>query len=97
MQNEGPFKSTHGIENHGIADAGTVYWNLPPARLYELAIQRGEVLSLVGGSGTGKTVLLRQILGLEHPTRGHVTVLGDSLETVRARAARAAKWLQEGE
>ena len=28
---------------------------------------------------------------------GHVTVLGDSLETVRARAARAAKWLQEGE
>jgi ABC-type protease/lipase transport system fused ATPase/permease subunit len=29
-------------------------------------VQRGEVLSLVGGSGTGKTVLLRQILGLEH-------------------------------
>jgi 5-(carboxyamino)imidazole ribonucleotide synthase len=28
---------------------------------------------------------------------GHVTVLGDDLATVRARAARAAKWLQEGE
>ncbi|MGJ7526161.1 ABC transporter ATP-binding protein [Variovorax sp. GB1P17] len=41
-----------------------------------LHIDRGEVLSLVGGSGTGKTVLLRQILGLEKPTRGVVEVLG---------------------
>jgi len=42
----------------------------------DLAVQRGEVLSLVGGSGTGKTVLLRHILGLTRPTKGHVTVLG---------------------
>jgi len=42
----------------------------------DLSIRRGEVLSLVGGSGTGKTVLLRQILGLEHPSRGEVRVLG---------------------
>ena len=41
----------------------------------DLTIRRGEVLTLVGGSGTGKTVLLRQILGLETPTRGSVTVL----------------------
>lgn len=40
------------------------------------SVQRGEMLSLVGGSGTGKTVLLRQILGLAQPTRGSVTVLG---------------------
>jgi phospholipid/cholesterol/gamma-HCH transport system ATP-binding protein len=42
----------------------------------DLAVQRGEVLSIVGGSGSGKTVLLRQILGLEHPQRGEVYVLG---------------------
>ena len=42
----------------------------------EFVVQRGEMLSLVGGSGTGKTVLLRQILGLAQPTRGSVTVLG---------------------
>jgi phospholipid/cholesterol/gamma-HCH transport system ATP-binding protein len=36
----------------------------------DLTVERGEVLSLVGGSGTGKTVLLRQILGLERPTKG---------------------------
>ena len=42
----------------------------------DLTIRRGEVLTLVGGSGTGKTVLLRQMLGLLHPARGSVTVLG---------------------
>jgi phospholipid/cholesterol/gamma-HCH transport system ATP-binding protein len=42
----------------------------------DLEITRGEVLSLVGGSGSGKTVLLRQILGLEQPSQGTVRVLG---------------------
>lgn len=42
----------------------------------DLTVERGEILSLVGGSGTGKTVLLRQILGLETPARGEITVLG---------------------
>ncbi|MDO8250518.1 MAG: ATP-binding cassette domain-containing protein [Rhodoferax sp.] len=42
----------------------------------DLRIQAGELLSIVGGSGSGKTVLLRQILGLEQPARGRVTVLG---------------------
>lgn len=41
-----------------------------------LRIAEGEMLSIVGGSGSGKTVLLRQILGLETPARGSVTVLG---------------------
>ncbi len=44
----------------------------------DLTIGRGEVLSLVGGSGTGKTVLLRQMLGLETPARGEVRVLGEA-------------------
>ncbi|MFL6293688.1 MAG: phosphoenolpyruvate carboxykinase (ATP) [Thermoanaerobaculia bacterium] len=49
MRNEGPYQSSHGIESHGIADAGTVYWNLPPARLYEMAIQRGEGVTAAEG------------------------------------------------
>lgn len=39
------------------------------------AVQRGEVIGLVGGSGTGKSVLLRTIIGLNRPTAGHIRVL----------------------
>jgi phosphoenolpyruvate carboxykinase (ATP) len=42
MRNDGPFVSSVGLERLGISDAGTVYWNLPPARLVEQAVQRGE-------------------------------------------------------
>ena len=41
-----------------------------------LDVYPGEILTLVGGSGTGKTVLLRQILGLLMPSRGTVTIDG---------------------
>ncbi|MBE7941648.1 MULTISPECIES: ATP-binding cassette domain-containing protein [Ramlibacter] len=53
-----------------------------------LEVAQGEVLSIVGGSGTGKTVLLRQILGLESPARGEIEVLGRPVaELGRAGAA----------
>jgi phospholipid/cholesterol/gamma-HCH transport system ATP-binding protein len=44
-----------------------------------LKIYAGEILSIVGGSGTGKTVLLRQMLGLETPARGCVRVFGEDI------------------
>ncbi|QJC54877.1 putative phospholipid import ATP-binding protein MlaF [Polaromonas vacuolata] len=63
-----------------------------------LSVQRGEVLSLVGGSGTGKTVLLRQILGLEMPTRGEITVLGRPAAEIgrRGAASRVGMLFQQG-
>ena len=42
----------------------------------DLDVWRGEVLGIVGGSGTGKSVLLRTIVGLNRPTAGHIRVLG---------------------
>ena len=64
----------------------------------DLTIQRGEMLTLVGGSGTGKTVLLRQMLGLESPYRGEVTVLGrPAAELGRVGAAsRVGMLFQKG-
>lgn len=54
----------------------------------DLAVERGEVLSLVGGSGSGKTALLRQMLGLETPYRGEVRVLGAVLHECDAAVLR---------
>jgi phospholipid/cholesterol/gamma-HCH transport system ATP-binding protein len=48
-----------------------------------LQIFSGEILSIVGGSGTGKTVLLRQMLGLEHPSRGCVRVFGEDISAAK--------------
>jgi len=41
-----------------------------------LDVWRGEVLGIVGGSGTGKSVLLRTIVGLNRPAAGSINVLG---------------------
>lgn len=42
----------------------------------DLDVWRGEVLGIVGGSGTGKSVLLRTIVGLNRPAAGTIRVLG---------------------
>jgi phospholipid/cholesterol/gamma-HCH transport system ATP-binding protein len=41
-----------------------------------LDVYRGEILGVIGGSGSGKSVLLRSIVGLETPASGNVRVLG---------------------
>jgi phospholipid/cholesterol/gamma-HCH transport system ATP-binding protein len=42
----------------------------------DLVVERGEVLGVVGGSGSGKTVLLNSIIGLKEPEDGSVKILG---------------------
>ncbi len=42
----------------------------------DLDVRRGEIIGVVGGSGTGKSVLMRSILGLNHPQAGKISVLG---------------------
>ena len=64
----------------------------------DLQVMRGEILSLVGGSGSGKTLLLRQMLGLEHPSRGEITVLGRPAAELarRGAASRVGMLFQQG-
>ena len=45
----------------------------------DLDVRRGEILGVVGGSGTGKSVLMRSIIGLQTPTAGEVEVLGENM------------------
>ncbi|ARS28552.1 ABC transporter ATP-binding protein [Sphingomonas sp. KC8] len=42
----------------------------------DLEVRRGEIIGVVGGSGTGKSVLMRSIIGLQTPVEGEVTVFG---------------------
>jgi len=44
-----------------------------------LEVRRGEILGVVGGSGTGKSVLMRSIIGLQTPDEGEIEVLGENM------------------
>jgi osmoprotectant transport system ATP-binding protein len=55
----------------------------PPAvRAVSLSVTQGEVLALVGGSGSGKTTTLKMINRLIEPTSGSIRVMGDEVTTV---------------
>ncbi|MDP2787292.1 MAG: ATP-binding cassette domain-containing protein [Pseudomonadota bacterium] len=45
----------------------------------DFSIGRGEVVALIGGSGTGKSVLLRECIGLVRPSQGHVRLFGKNI------------------
>lgn len=44
-----------------------------------LKVKRGEIIGIVGGSGSGKSVLMRSIIGLQIPAEGSIEVLGQSM------------------
>jgi len=75
------------IRAHGVVNrfgAQTVHDGI------DLEVRRGEVLGIVGGSGTGKSVLLRTLIGLQRPVAGQIEVLGrKSARRQRTVAAEA--------
>lgn len=54
----------------------------------DLDVLRGEVLGVVGGSGAGKSVLLRSIVGLNRPQSGSISVLGQETADIDAESLR---------
>jgi phospholipid/cholesterol/gamma-HCH transport system ATP-binding protein len=49
----------------------------------DLDVRKGEILGVVGGSGTGKSVLMRSIIGLQIPEAGEIEVLGSPITDAR--------------
>jgi phospholipid/cholesterol/gamma-HCH transport system ATP-binding protein len=57
----------------------------------DMSVYPGEVFGIVGGSGAGKSVLLRTILGLRRPSEGTVSFLGQLLSAMSAAQLFALK------
>ena len=56
----------------------------------DLTVERGEFVALMGPSGSGKSTLLHLIAGMDKPTEGRLTVLGEEPATMSERAL--ARW-----
>ena len=64
-------------------------------------VRRGEVVGLIGGSGSGKSVLLKEIIGLVRPTAGRIELLGTdvwhcSVQELNAVRRRFGMLFQDG-
>jgi phospholipid/cholesterol/gamma-HCH transport system ATP-binding protein len=64
-------------------------------------VERGTLVALIGGSGSGKSVLLREIIGLQRPTSGRIRLLGTdvwsaSAEELNATRRRFGMMFQDG-
>lgn len=59
-----------------------------------IVVRRNEIIGVVGGSGTGKSVLMRAIIGLKEPSAGIVRVFGENLYALDpvARIATEQRW-----
>jgi len=61
----------------------------------DLDVRKGEILGVVGGSGTGKSVLMRAIIGLQAPDAGEIEVFGQPMvgeEDDEAQLAIRRRW-----
>jgi phospholipid/cholesterol/gamma-HCH transport system ATP-binding protein len=66
-------------------------FDVPVLRGVDLTVRHGETLSIVGPSGTGKSVLLKTTIGLVVPDRGDVKVDGESVFFGGARTLRSVR------
>ncbi|HEX9954964.1 MAG TPA: ABC transporter ATP-binding protein [Allosphingosinicella sp.] len=57
----------------------------------DLDVRRGEIIGVVGGSGTGKSVLMRSIIGLQQPDAGDVHVFGQAMLTADEKCLQSVR------
>lgn len=65
-----------------------------PKRIFEgldLEIRRGETLTIIGGSGSGKSVMLKCLIGLLYPDRGHIWFEGGDVTTYGEKEIREVR------
>ena len=67
-----------------IRDIHTYYGNIHALKGVSLSVEKGEIVTLIGGNGAGKTTTLRSITGLHKPSQGKVYLDGEDLEVYKA-------------
>ena len=68
------------VENLSIS-----YGAIEAVKNVSFEVNEGEVVSLIGANGAGKTSILRTISGLVRPKEGRITFLGNEIQKVPAR------------
>ena len=88
--------SQHGIEVR-VRGLRKSYDGQPVIKGIDLEVRRGEVFVIMGPSGSGKSVLLRHVIGLEAPDDGEILLEGESIQTTDVAARfRLAMVFQSG-
>ncbi|MGD6963490.1 ABC transporter ATP-binding protein [Fictibacillus phosphorivorans] len=85
------------MESHFIelSDIRKVYKDKEVLNLNQLSVKRGEIISVVGPSGTGKSTLLRLIAGLEKTDTGEIKIDGEYLTNVPPQKRPVVYMFQE--
>jgi branched-chain amino acid transport system ATP-binding protein len=72
-----------------IDDIHVFYDKIQALKGVSIAVERGRIVTLIGGNGAGKSTTLKTISGLLHPRRGEVRLEGRRLNTMKAHEIAA--------
>jgi branched-chain amino acid transport system ATP-binding protein len=80
-----------------VEDIHTYYGEAHILQGVSLTAAEGEVVTLIGRNGAGKTTMLRSIMGIARPRRGHVRVRGEDITALGTHeiARRGIAWIPE--
>lgn len=67
-----------------VENIHTYYGNIHALKGVSLTVDKGEIVTLIGGNGAGKTTTLRTITGIMKPLEGHVKLEGEDLTPFKA-------------
>jgi len=84
-----PQSSEAVVVVRGLTKVFKDFWGRPKARAVDnvdFEVRRGEVFGLLGPNGSGKSTTVKMLLGLLHPTKGHIEVFGKSPRHVATKS-----------